>query len=72
MNDPYILYSSDGLGRGDVYYSVTKFRDSIRKQWALTIHTPGVMDIAAYFRSEQHARQFAKTFSLTFTQEYYD
>lgn len=31
------------------------------------VHTPCVMDVAGYFRSEQHARDFATTFGLTVT-----
>lgn len=64
-DEPYVTHSSDGIGSARTSYHITKFRDRIRKQWALTVHTPGVMDIAAYFRSEKHARQFAEAFGLT-------
>lgn len=63
-DEPFITHSSDGIGSPDVSYHITKFRDRVRKQWALTVST-NVLDIAAYFRSEEHARQFAKTFGLT-------
>jgi hypothetical protein len=58
-------FSSDGIGTKDQTYSVGKF--PIRKQWSLNVSTPNVLDIAAYFRSEEHARQFADTFGLTIT-----
>ena len=47
------------------YYSVGKY--PIRKQWSLNVTTPGYTDIAAYFRTEEAARQFADTFGLTIT-----
>lgn len=67
-DEPFVTHSSDGVGSGVTTYHITKFRDRVRKQWALTVSTPNVMDIAAYFRSEDHARQFAKTFRLTITE----
>lgn len=67
-DEPFVTHSSDGIGSADASYHITKFRDRVRKQWALTVHTPNVLDIAAYFRSEQHARQFAEAFGLTITE----
>lgn len=69
MSEPFIVASSDSVGVANCTYSVTKFRDSVRKQWALSVHTPCVMDVAAYFRSEAHARQFAETWGLTITED---
>jgi hypothetical protein len=57
--------SSDGIGSQDRTYSVGKY--PVRKQWSLNVSTPGLLDIAAYFRSEEHARTFADTFGLTIT-----
>ena len=62
----YVDFSSDSVGSRDRTYSVTKFT-RLRKQWALCVHTPCVIDVAGYFRSEQHARDFATTFGLTVT-----
>lgn len=62
----YVDFSSNGVGSLDYTYSVAKFT-KVRKQWALCVHTPGVMDVAAYFRTEEHARDFVKTFGLTIT-----
>lgn len=59
-------FSSSGVGSRDRTYSVAKFTN-IRKQWVLCVHTPSVTDFAAYFRTEQHARDFATTFGLTIT-----
>lgn len=59
----YLDASSDAIGTRAVTYSVGKY--PIRKQWSLNVHTPNVTDIAAYFRSEEAARQFAATFGLT-------
>jgi hypothetical protein len=64
MDEQFIIYSSDEIGVAGTYYSVTKFHDRIRKQWALTVHTPGLLDVAAYFRSEEAARKFAETMAL--------
>jgi hypothetical protein len=64
VTEPHILYSSEGIGTDNAYYSVTKFNDRIRKQWALTVHTPGLLEIAAYFRSEEAARKFAAVMTL--------
>lgn len=64
MGVSYIVASSDSLGVEGRTYGVTKFSDHIRKQWALTVSTPHCLDVAAYFRSEEHARQFAATFAL--------
>ena len=61
----YFDASSDSIGTGTTTYSVGKY--PIRKQWSLNVHTPCVTDIAAYFRSEAMARQFADTFGLTVT-----
>ena len=58
----YLDASSDSIGTGTTTYSVGKY--PIRKQWSLNVHTPGVTDIAAYFRTEEAARQFADTFGL--------
>ena len=67
-SEPFVVASSDGVGVDGCSYSITKFRDSVRKQWALTVHTPNVMDVAAYFRTEGHARQFAEAWGLTVTE----
>ena len=63
----YLDASSDSIGTGTTTYSVGKY--PIRKQWSLNVHTPSVTDIAAYFRTEAAARQFADTFGLTVTTE---
>lgn len=59
----FVQASSDGIGQREATYHVCKYR--IRKQWCLTVHTPDVTDVAAYFRDENHARLFATVFGLT-------
>jgi hypothetical protein len=61
--------SSNGIATmasQDTYY-VLKYPDHIRKQWTLSVSDPRCLEIAAYFRSEEHARRFARTFGLTLT-----
>lgn len=57
--------TSEQIGNAERMYSVTKY--PIRRQWSLSVTTPDVTDIAAYFRSEEQARLFAETFGLTIT-----
>ena len=58
--------SSDGISMDGIrYYSVGKY--PIRKQWSLNVTTPSCLGIAAYFRTEAAAREFADTFGLTIT-----
>jgi hypothetical protein len=59
-------HSSDGIGDGTRSYHVAH-APKLRKQWMLMVHTPGMGDIAAYFRDEEQARTFAATFGLTIT-----
>ena len=61
----WVEFSSDGIGDRTRTYFVEKF--PIRKQWALGVSTSHAHDFAAYFRNEQHARDFAATFGLTIT-----
>jgi hypothetical protein len=61
----WLEFSSDSIGVKDRTYGVAKY--PIRKQWALSLSTPGCLEIAAYFRSEAHAREFADVFGLTIT-----
>jgi hypothetical protein len=65
---PFITHSSDGIGSFATTYHLTKYRDAVRRRWALSVSTPNTMDIAAYFRTERHARQFADAFGLTITE----
>lgn len=67
-DEPFITHSSDGIGSRDASYHITKFRDRVRKQWALSVSSGCILDVAAYFRTEEHARQFAKTFGLKITE----
>lgn len=58
----FVEFSSEAIGVAESSYSVAKY--SIRKQWALVRHGPEVSDIVAYFRSEDHALAFCRTFGL--------
>ena len=61
----WVEFSSDGIGSRERTYHVAKY--PIRKQWSLNVSTPHVIEIAAYFRNEEHARLFAETFGLVIT-----
>ena len=61
-----VLASSDGIGNGDVSYSL--MLSTIRKQWTLVQHTDTMATFDAYFVSEGAARTFAETFGLTITE----
>jgi len=61
----WVTASSDSIGVKGRTYGVAKY--PIRKQWALVCHTDHVIEIAAYFRTEQHARDFAAALGLNLT-----
>ena len=44
-------------------YGIAKY--PIRQSFALVHHAPGVTEVAAYFKSEEHAMRFAEAFRLT-------
>ena len=52
-------------GRTADYYGIAKY--GIRKQWALVVDNTHCLDVAAYFRSEAYAREFARAFGLDLT-----
>ena len=63
----WVEVSSDAISltRDGISYGIAKY--PIRKQWALMRYTPGMAEVAAYFRTEQHARDYAKAMSLRIT-----
>lgn len=62
---PFWQHTSDGIGTTERSYHLRKAR--VRRRWTLNRHTPNVIHVAAYFRSEEEARLFADTFGLTIT-----
>jgi hypothetical protein len=62
--------SSDCIGstvNGVEYLYSVCHAPKLRKQWMLMVHTPGLANIAAYFRDEMDARTFAEVLGLTIT-----
>ena len=50
------------------WWSITKYDDRIRKQWTLSFRESGVVEVAAYFRTEEMARTFANDLGLRLTE----
>lgn len=63
----WIEVSSDSISltSDDITYGIAKY--PIRKQFALVRYSPNVIEIAAYFRTEQHALDFAESMGLDVT-----